>query len=61
MSSRKLLTLLDGLPGDSWYKLSVQAFVEELKDQEERKYATDVGGLIFAQLTGQHVEAAEDT
>lgn len=55
VSSRKLITLLDGLPSDSWYKLSVEAFVKDVKEEEERLYRADIKGLIFAQLTGQEV------
>lgn len=59
VNSRKLLTLLDGLPFESWYKQSVQTFLEDLAAEEERLYLQDVKGLIFAQLTGQEVSAAE--
>lgn len=58
VSSRKLLTLLDGLTPDSWYKQSAAKFVEEVKDEKERMHATDVSGLIFAQLSGQEVSDA---
>lgn len=57
VSSRKVLTLLDGLPNDCWYKISVQQYIAEFTDEQERKYATDVGSLIFGQLTGQVAEA----
>lgn len=59
VSSRKLLTLLDGLPYESWYKLSVQKFIEDMAEEEERLYRQDIKGLIFAQLTGQEVSVAE--
>lgn len=55
MSSRKLLTLLDGLPNDSWYKLSLAQFIEECKAELERAHSRDVSALIRAQLTGQEV------
>ncbi len=55
MSSRKLLIYLDGLPGDSWYKLSVNEFLEEAREEAEYLHADDVSGLIFAQLSGQEI------
>lgn len=60
VSSRKLLTFLDGLPADSWYKQSAMKFVQEVNDEKERMHAADVGGLIFAQLTGQEVNHAQN-
>lgn len=59
VSSRKVITLLDGLTNDCWYKLSLQRYIAEYKDEQEHKYSSDVGGLIFAQLTGQVVEISE--
>lgn len=59
MSSRKLLTLLDGLSPDSWYKQSVTKFIEDVREEEDRKYRQDIKGLIFAQLTGQTVTTEE--
>lgn len=61
LSSRKLLTLLDGLPSDCWYKLSTAAFVEEFKDEQEHQYSSSVGSLIFAQLNGQVFEEAAES
>lgn len=55
MTSRKLLVLLDGLPDDSWYKLSARALIQKVKDDKERALKAEVKGLIFAQLTGQKV------
>lgn len=59
MSSRKLITLLDGLPSDCWYKLSVERYLEELQDNTEREDVGVVGSLIFAQLTGQVIETPD--
>lgn len=59
LSSRKLLNLLDGLPNDCWYKLSVQQYIAEARDELEHAHASDVSGLIFAQLTGQVFETPE--
>ena len=59
LSSRKLLTYLDGLPNDSWYKLRVLEYMEEVRAANERAHARDVHGLIFAQLTGQTVEVTD--
>lgn len=56
LSSRTLLNFLDGLPGESWYKISAAAFVEEVKEEQERLYKQDVRNLIRAQLMGQMVE-----
>lgn len=60
LSSRLLLNYLDGLmlQEESWYRASVQKFLENLKEEEERLYKQDVRSLIFAQLTGQKVEVA---
>jgi hypothetical protein len=55
MSSRKLLVLTDGLPDDSWYKLSVQALIKRMAEDKERARRSEVKNLIFAQLTGQKV------
>lgn len=57
MSSRKLLVYLDGLPGETWYKQSVHLFTQEVQEQTERDYGDSVRGLIYAQLTGQTIEA----
>lgn len=59
LSSRKLLILLDGLPGESWYKLSVHEFITELAEEEERDYCASVGNLIYAQLHGQEVSSGQ--
>lgn len=59
MSSRKLLTLLDGLPSDSWYKISVEAFLKEYAEEQERLHRQDVKSVIFAQLQGQILEPAK--
>lgn len=56
LSSRRAIILLDGLPGDSWYKLSVAQYIEEVAEEEEYRYADDVGSLIFAQLSGQQFD-----
>lgn len=53
MSSRKLLVLTDGLPEDSWYKLSVNALIQKMKDDKERAQKHEVKNLIQAQLYGQ--------
>lgn len=53
MSSRKLLILTDGLPEDSWYKLSVNALIQKMKDDKERAQKNEVKSLINAQLYGQ--------
>ena len=53
MSSRKLLILTDGLPDESWYKVSGRALMERMREEEERKYAANVRKLMMAQLTGQ--------
>lgn len=53
MSSRKLLVLTDGLPDDSWYKLSVQALLKKMAEDKERARRAEVKGLIHAQLHGQ--------
>lgn len=58
LSSRKLINLLDGLPADSWYKVSVYEFTREVAEETERKYGDEVRGHIFAQLHGQSIEAA---
>lgn len=55
MTSRRLLVLLDGLPEDSWYKLSARAMIQKIKDDAERAKRAEVKGLIFAQLYGQKV------
>lgn len=53
VSSRRVLTLLDGLPSDTWYKLSVQRFLEWMREEEERRYRNEIKSQIFAQLSGQ--------
>ena len=60
LSSRKLLALLDGLPDESWYKLSVARFIQEMEDEQQSVEITDVRSLIFAQLHGQRIEANGD-
>ena len=55
MTSRRLLVRLDGLPEDSWYKLSARALIQKIKDDAERAQKAEVKGLIFAQLHGQKV------
>ncbi len=59
VSSRKLLTLLDGLPAESWYKQSTERFVNEMREEQKNRFSRDVKGLIFAQLTGQTVSGPE--
>ncbi len=61
MSSRKMIILLDGLPGDSWYKQSVHEFINELAAEEEETYGNEVRSHIFAQLHGQSFERAEES
>ena len=56
LSSRKLLNLLDGLPGESWYKLSSDAFIKEFEAEQENIIKRAVHGQIFAQLMGQKFE-----
>lgn len=56
LSSRKLLAILDGLPGESWYKLSSDAFIKEFEAEQENIIKRAVHGQIFAQLTGQKFE-----
>ncbi len=58
LSSRKLLALLDGLPDESWYKLSVARFIQEMEDEQEDAVVTDIRSLIFAQLHGQKIEVS---
>jgi hypothetical protein len=58
MSSRKLLVLIDGLPDDSWYKVSGRALIERIKEDEERQYTAGVRSLMMAQLTGQKMGAS---
>lgn len=55
MSSNELLNLLDGLMlhEHSWYRISVELFIEELKEEEERLHRQHAHNLIFAQLMGQ--------
>lgn len=53
MSSRKLLAFTDGLPEDSWYRVSGRLLMERMKEDEERKYAADVRRMMSAQLQGQ--------
>lgn len=53
MTSRRLLVLLDGLPEDSWYKLSARALIQKIKDDAERAERSEIKGLIHAQLYGQ--------
>lgn len=60
LSSRKAITLLDGLPNDSWYKLSVAMFAEEVKEETERAYGNEVRGHIWAQLHGQLMEVGPE-
>lgn len=55
MSSREFMVLTDGMPDDSWYKLSAHSLVERVKEDEERSYRMDVQRLIRAQLMGQRV------
>ncbi|AER47882.1 tail assembly chaperone [Mycobacterium phage Courthouse] len=55
LSSRKLLILLDGLPEDSWYKLSVHAYLKEVQETFEKDTVREVKRSIFAQLTGQEM------
>lgn len=55
LSSRKLLNLIDGLPGESWYKLSADAFIKEVQAEQERLYKHTVHSQIYAQLTGQKI------
>jgi hypothetical protein len=57
MSSRKLLVLTDGLPDESWYKVSGRALMERMKQEEELKYANDVRRMMHAQLHGQKMGA----
>lgn len=54
-----MLVLLDGLPHDSWYKQSVEAFMQYMAEEEERQHAHSVSSLIFAQLTGQEVTISD--
>lgn len=49
------MVLTDGMPDDSWYKLSAHSLVERVKEDEERSYRMDVQRLIRAQLMGQRV------
>ena len=58
MSSNELLTLLDGLMyhEDSWYRASVNAFVDEMEEEAEDAVVQDVRSVIFAQLHGQKIE-----
>lgn len=60
VSSRKFLTFLDGLmlEEQSWYRYSVEEFIKELKDEEERLYKQSAHNIIFAQLMGQSMEVA---
>lgn len=60
MSSRKLLVLLAGLPADSWYRTSAHQYLEEARAEKEHLYKREIQGLIYAQLTGQNMEVADD-
>jgi hypothetical protein len=53
MTSRRFLVLIDGLPDDSWYKLSARALIQKLKDDAERAQKAEVKSFIHAQLYGQ--------
>lgn len=57
ISSRKVLALLDGLPAECWYKLSVLKAVEEFEEEAELAHGNEVRSLVFAQLTGQTIDA----
>ena len=57
MTSRKLLVLLDGLPDDSWYKLSARAMIERVKKDAERAHKAEIKSLIHGQLYGQKLGA----
>ncbi len=58
ITSRKAMTLLDGLPNESWYKLSVAEFLEEMQELEEQSDVSEVRRLMLAQLHGQKMEIA---
>lgn len=60
ISSRKILNLLDGLPPECWYKLSVVEFIQEMEDEKQDAVVSDVRSLIFAQLHGQRIEASSE-
>ncbi len=60
ISSSCVLDYLDGLPDESWYKLSVARFIQEMEDEQEDAVVTDVRSLIFAQLHGQRIEASSE-
>lgn len=55
MSSRKLLVLTDGLPDESWFKMSVRAFLKKTEEDEKKQERKSVSSLIFAQLHGQEM------
>lgn len=61
LSSRKLLAYLDGLPNESWYKLSVQEFINEIHEESERAQIREPRSFLLAQLYGQSFEAADTT
>lgn len=59
MSSRRLMTLTDGLSSDSWFKHAAAQFIEELKEEEELRPKRNVHSLIRAQLYGQKMEVTD--
>jgi hypothetical protein len=59
VSSRKVMTLLDGLPNESWYKLSVHEFIEEMHELEVQSEISEVRRLMLAQLHGQKMEVVD--
>lgn len=61
LSSRKLICYLDGLPAESWYKMSLTEFIHEATEEAERAHGDEVRGLIFAQLRGQDIQAENET
>lgn len=56
LSSRRLLTLLDGLPTDCWYKLSLQKYWDDLQEESHQAEVADARSIIFAMLHGQKIE-----
>lgn len=53
MSSREFLVLTDGMPEDSWYRVSGRLLMDRLREEEEQRYADGVRTMMFAQLHGQ--------
>lgn len=58
ITSRRVMTLLDGLPNESWYKLSVHEFIEEMQELQVQSEVDEVRRLMLAQMHGQKMEVS---